>query len=115
MRFSFHFRLFAEELDLRGRYYIVTGANSGLGLEVTRYLAKSGATVIMACRNSERASAAISEIKREVAAAQVEYLHLDLASMDSIAKFAFEYKQKSTPLPLSPSLHFSPYSLFTIK
>ena len=36
--------------DVSGKIYIVTGANSGVGLETTRQLIKQGAHVVMACR-----------------------------------------------------------------
>lgn len=96
MRFCFHFRLFAEELDLRGKYYIVTGASSGIGKEVTRNLAKSGATVIMGCRDPDKCAKVIAEIKEEFPAAQLEYLYLELSSFNSIAQFSLDYVKKST-------------------
>lgn len=40
--------------DQRGRIALVTGANSGLGLETTRALLKAGATVLMACRSRRK-------------------------------------------------------------
>lgn len=49
---------------LDGKVAIVTGANSGIGFETAANLARRGATVIMACRNSERASNARQEIIR---------------------------------------------------
>lgn len=41
--------------DISGNVYIVTGANSGVGLETTRQLIKQGGPVIMACRRAEAA------------------------------------------------------------
>lgn len=49
-------------LDLSGRIYMITGANSGIGFEITRFLASRGATVHMVCRSRERAEEARSEI-----------------------------------------------------
>ena len=50
--------------DLHGRVALVTGANSGLGLETTRALAARGAQVIMACRSLDKAREAEAEIKK---------------------------------------------------
>ena len=41
--------------DQSGRVALITGANSGLGLETARVLVGRGATVLMACRSLERA------------------------------------------------------------
>ena len=47
-------------LNLSGKRYLVTGANSGLGKEVARYLASRDATVYMVCRNKERGDKAMT-------------------------------------------------------
>ncbi len=70
--------------DLQGRVALVTGANSGLGLETTRALAAHGAHVIMACRNSEKAREATTNIKQAVPGASLEVTTLDLASLSSV-------------------------------
>ena len=51
-----------ETIDLTGRIFMVTGANNGIGKEVTRYLASKGGKVYMICRSMERAEAAKSDI-----------------------------------------------------
>lgn len=51
--------------DLRGKHYIVTGANTGLGYVTARELAKMGATVTLACRNAERGKQAAERLRRE--------------------------------------------------
>ena len=51
--------------DLTGKVFIVTGANSGIGFEATKVFASKGATVIMGCRNQQKAQDAQSLIKKE--------------------------------------------------
>ena len=49
--------------DLKGRVAIVTGGNGGIGLGMAKGLAKAGARVVVAARNSEKSSAAVRELK----------------------------------------------------
>ena len=53
----------ADIPDQQGRVCIVTGSNTGLGLSNARMLAEKGATVIMACRNIDKANAAAQSIR----------------------------------------------------
>jgi len=68
----------------QGRVAVVTGANSGLGLEVARALARKGATVVMAARNQDKARQAQRAITTEVPGAVLELRELDLASLESV-------------------------------
>lgn len=74
--------------DLTGRVAVVTGANRGLGLEITRDLAGAGARVIMGCRDEASGEAAAAAIGDEYPAAALEVRPLDLASLASVEKFA---------------------------
>lgn len=73
--------------DQTGRTAIVTGANGGLGLEVSRALADKGAHVIMAARNQEKARAAEVDILSRQPDASIEIRELDLGSLASVSDF----------------------------
>ena len=79
--------------DLHGKVAIVTGANSGLGYFTTQELARRGAVIVMACRNQQKAKAAMILIHKEVPKARLHFIKLDLASLKSIKSFAKEFKQ----------------------
>ncbi|RJF88417.1 SDR family NAD(P)-dependent oxidoreductase [Oleomonas cavernae] len=74
--------------DQTGRVAVVTGANSGLGLETALGLAQRGAQVILACRDQAKTEAAIARIRGRHPAARVEFMALDLADLASVAGFA---------------------------
>lgn len=67
-----------------GRVAVVTGANSGIGLETARGLAQSGARVVMACRNLESARQARADILAGLPDAVVDIVELDVASLESV-------------------------------
>lgn len=73
--------------NLAGRTMVVTGANSGIGLETTRYLASAGATVVMGCRNRAKAERAVADIRATTAAGDLIVLDLDLGNLASIRSF----------------------------
>jgi NAD(P)-dependent dehydrogenase (short-subunit alcohol dehydrogenase family) len=74
--------------DQHGRVAVVTGANSGLGLIDARELARAGATVIMACRNTEKGETAAERIRGADPDAEVSVAALDLADLSSVRAFA---------------------------
>jgi NAD(P)-dependent dehydrogenase (short-subunit alcohol dehydrogenase family) len=86
--------------DLTGQVVIVTGANSGIGYETAKALAKNGATVVMACRNLEKAKAAADEIRLADKKARLDIIQLDLADLGSVRKFAEAFKSKYDSLNL---------------
>eukprot|EP00002_Diphylleia_rotans_P015702 TRINITY_DN3043_c0_g1_i1.p1 TRINITY_DN3043_c0_g1~~TRINITY_DN3043_c0_g1_i1.p1 ORF type:complete len:332 (+),score=84.12 TRINITY_DN3043_c0_g1_i1:50-1045(+) len=79
---------------------IVTGGNSGIGLEIARELARIKYRVIIACRTESKAKEAIANIKKEIPSAEVEFMRLDLSSLESVRKFATEFTQRKLPLHL---------------
>jgi len=74
----------ADLPDLSDRTFVVTGANSGLGLETTRLLAARGARVVMACRNLDKCREAMAGIHAGLPTARLEMTRLDLGSLASI-------------------------------
>ena len=74
--------------DQSGKIAVITGANSGLGFEASRELARKGATVVMAVRNVEKGEAAVERITADIHNATLEVRKLDLSSLDSVRAFA---------------------------
>jgi NAD(P)-dependent dehydrogenase (short-subunit alcohol dehydrogenase family) len=74
--------------DQTGRVAIVTGANSGIGWETARVLAQKGATVIMACRNMEKANIAAEKIVQLKPTGKVVVMALNLGDLESVRAFA---------------------------
>jgi NAD(P)-dependent dehydrogenase (short-subunit alcohol dehydrogenase family) len=82
----------ADLPDLSGKVFVVTGANSGLGLETARALAARGGRVVIACRDSTKAATAVALIRASAQKAAVEAMDLDLASLSSIRTFAEDFQ-----------------------
>lgn len=76
--------------DQSGRTVVITGANSGIGFETARVLARRHAQVVLACRDPRKAAAARDRIRAETPAASLRTLELDLASQASVARAAQE-------------------------
>jgi NAD(P)-dependent dehydrogenase (short-subunit alcohol dehydrogenase family) len=83
----------ADIPDQAGRTAVVTGANSGLGLETARELARKGAHVVMAVRNQQKAQEAMNDIKEGVPDASLEPVSLDLASQASVREAAEQIRR----------------------
>jgi NAD(P)-dependent dehydrogenase (short-subunit alcohol dehydrogenase family) len=78
----------ADIPDQAGRIAVVTGANSGLGAVTARELARAGATVVIACRNTAKGDEAAQSITAAVPAADLAVRLLDLADLGSVRTFA---------------------------
>lgn len=85
--------------DQRGRVALVTGANSGLGLETTLALLKSGATVLMACRSRRKGEAARAELLK-LGASGVDLIDLDLSDLNSVDACCREVQSRYDRLDL---------------
>ncbi len=81
-------------IDLSGKIAIVTGGNTGIGLETTKTLAAAGATVIVPARDTEKAKRNLEGI------AGVELEAMDLMNPDSIDAFAEKFLASGRPLHL---------------
>jgi NAD(P)-dependent dehydrogenase (short-subunit alcohol dehydrogenase family) len=73
--------------DLTGKVAIVTGANSGLGLETTRVLARKGAAVVLAVRSEARGAATVKGVRAGSPDARLVVMPLDLANLESVRRF----------------------------
>lgn len=74
----------ADVPDQSGKCFMVTGANTGLGLATAQVLAARGAKVLLACRSEEKARSAISQIREQCPAADVAFVALDLADIEAV-------------------------------
>jgi NAD(P)-dependent dehydrogenase (short-subunit alcohol dehydrogenase family) len=84
--------------DLTGRTFVVTGANSGLGLESTRMLAARGAHVVMTARDQLKGEAATARVRHDVPGASLELRNLDLADLESVRAFARGLHNDAVPI-----------------
>jgi NAD(P)-dependent dehydrogenase (short-subunit alcohol dehydrogenase family) len=85
--------------DRSPRICLVTGASTGIGKEIARKLASTGAVVVLGCRSRERGEAARAEIVADIGSDSVVVMQVDLASQASIRAFAQELPRKL------PALH----------
>lgn len=88
-----------ETYDGVGRTVLVTGANSGIGLESCKQLVAAGCTVVMACRSADKALRAVAEVASYAKrGGRAEPAVMDLGSLASVRAFAQEYLESGAPL-----------------
>jgi NAD(P)-dependent dehydrogenase (short-subunit alcohol dehydrogenase family) len=83
---------------LRGRVYLITGANTGIGRATALALARRGARVLMGCRSRERGQPALEQIRAETGNDGVELVEMDLGSFASIRRAAAALLARDLPL-----------------
>jgi len=85
-----------------GRVAVITGANSGIGLETASMLAARGATVVLACRDTEKAARAAGEVLARTGTepAKVRIVRLNLAALDSVRSAAQEIRSSFDAIDL---------------
>jgi NAD(P)-dependent dehydrogenase (short-subunit alcohol dehydrogenase family) len=86
--------------DQSGRVAVVTGANSGLGLAAAKALAKAGAQVVVACRNTTKGEAAVEGIRDAAPGSEPQLEALDLADLASVRAFADRFRSQHEGLDL---------------
>ncbi len=67
-----------------GKTVLITGANTGIGLETARVMAQRGARVLLGCRDEAKADAALQAIRKSAPNADLQWIELDLANLASI-------------------------------
>uniref|UniRef100_A0A665U8Y8 Dehydrogenase/reductase (SDR family) member 13a, tandem duplicate 2 n=1 Tax=Echeneis naucrates TaxID=173247 RepID=A0A665U8Y8_ECHNA len=77
-----------------------SGGNTGIGKATALHLARRGVRVILACRNRDKAEAAIAEIQQTTGSTDVVYMHLDLASLTSVHSFTQTFLKTEARLDL---------------
>lgn len=89
-----------EPNSLSGKTAIITGANSGIGLETAMVFAARGERVILAVRNTEKGQAARDAILNVNRQADVEVMPLDLSDLESVRFFAESFRSRHNSLDL---------------
>ena len=85
--------------DMHGKTVVVTGGNSGIGLETAAALATMGARVLVAARNADKGRAAVADIsRRNDGHAQVQLVVFDLADLASVRCGAAEILEQAPRL-----------------
>lgn len=86
--------------DLTGKIAIVTGANSGIGVDTVAGLAQKGATVIMACRDLQKARPVAAAIRQQGPGSRIEVMQLDLSDLNAVHAFADQFLRQYKQLDL---------------
>ena len=77
-------------MSMQGKVVVITGANTGVGLETAVGVAAQGATTVLGCRNQAKAEAAAHEVTQRTWNDDVHTVSLDLADLASVRKAADE-------------------------
>ncbi|MFV0588404.1 SDR family NAD(P)-dependent oxidoreductase, partial [Bacteroides reticulotermitis] len=82
------------------KYAIITGASGGMGVEITRAVAKAGYSVIMVCYRAEKAEAVRKRLLEEEGALSLEIMLADLSSMESVHAFVGKVAERGITVSL---------------
>lgn len=83
---------------MKNKIVLITGGNSGIGKATAIGIAKTGATVVIACRDKKKGEKAVEEIKNASGNDHIDLLIVDLASQNSIVNAVKEFKSKYSQL-----------------
>ncbi|MGD9738077.1 MAG: oxidoreductase [Bauldia sp.] len=83
-----------------GRVAVVTGATSGLGLEMVRALLGKGARVVIASRSPEKGAVVVAALRRDIPDADVAFEAVDLADLGSVRAVAYRLRSRLASLDL---------------
>jgi len=83
-----------NEITAKGKIVLITGSNSGVGRATALEFALRDANVVLACRNLDKAIDTVNWIRMQTSLGQLICMKLDLASLQSVRKFAQDFKAK---------------------
>jgi len=87
-----------KERDLTGKTAMVTGANQGIGLQISLDLASRGSSLYMVCRSEQRGIEAVERVRTETGNSDVHLCLADISNLADIRKLATEYISSGRPL-----------------
>lgn len=82
------------------KWAIITGADGGMGTEITRAVAEAGYHIVMACYNPKKAETVCQRLRAETGNPNLEVMAIDLSSMSSVAAFAERILERGLPISL---------------
>jgi len=86
--------IFNENVNLNGKYIVITGANTGLGKETAIRLASLGANLILLCKSKERGDAAADDIISKTGSKSITNIAMDLGDLKSVQRAANEVEKR---------------------
>jgi len=87
-----------EQIDLKDRSFLITGANSGIGFSTSQYLASRGGTVHMVCRSEEKANEASRKLSELTSNSNIHVHICDLAERADIERLVKKFKDENLKL-----------------
>ena len=82
------------------KWAIITGADGGMGTEITRAVVKAGYRIIMACYHPKKAEVVRERLSKETGNPDLEVMALDLSSMQSVISFVSRISERNLPIAL---------------